>query len=119
MRLLVTENMTDDVSLGVMQITPTQLNDVKTHLFIISHDFDTVVVELTDKLQLGVLKKLVTRTKVIPIVGNNPSSHIISLICELYPEESAKLRYQFMRDRAGIDMVVDEIRKANCWEEFY
>lgn len=119
MRLLVTDCPSDDISLGVMQMSSAEFNDVRCHLFILSHDFDEVVVDLTDKVQLGLLPKLAGRTKVIPKVEGDPSSHVISLLCELYPEQSARLRYEFMRNRAGVVDIVDELRRDNHWSDFY
>lgn len=119
MRLFVTETPVEDVSFDMVNMSVAEFNNVSCHLFIVSQDFDEVVIELSDKVNLGMIRPLMSRTKVIPKVPADMTSHIISLLCEMYPEKSAELRYAFIRDKSKANTVVTDMCKENGWAQFY
>lgn len=119
MRLLVANTPVEDASFDLMQMTVGEFNNPACHLFILSHDFNEVIVELSDDVHLGMLKPLMSRTKVIPKIDGEITSHIISLLCELYPEKSAAMRYAFIRNREDLVALVGQMREEGKWEEFY
>lgn len=119
MRLLVTDVMSADNSFDVVSMSAAEFNTPQAHLFILSNAYDEIVVTLSDKVNLGVLPKLMTRHKVVPKVEGDISPHTISLLCEVVPDKSAELRYTFMRNREGTKDVIDRIARDMGWIRSY
>lgn len=119
MRLIVSERADMDVSFDTVVVSPAEFNNPKCHLFIISNNFDEVVVELSDKVGLGKLRPLMSRVKVFPKVVGEVNSHAISLLCELYPDKSAELRYTMIRDPEGIAKIIESMEKEFHWADYY
>ena len=118
MRLVVSEKG-DDVSFDTIVVSPIEFNNITCHLYILSNDFDEVIVELSDKVSLGKMKPLMQRTKVIPKIVDHVNSHTISLLCELYPERSAELRYALIRNPESIDDKIRLMGEELGWTQFY
>ncbi len=119
MRVIVSERDDMDISFDTVVISPAEFNNVRCHLFIISNGFDEVVVELTDKITLGKLRPLMSRVKVVPKIVGDINSHTISLLCELYPDKSAELRYTMMRNPEKVYDIVKSMENQFHWSESY
>ena len=119
MRLIISDTKQDEVSFDVITMSTTEFNDVRYHPFIVSSNFDEAVIELTDKVKVGHVRPLMSIMKVIPKVVEELTPHTISILCELYPDMSAKLRYTYIRDREELNRVVELMKKDYKWEEFY
>ena len=119
MRLLVSLNTEQDVSFDVIVISPYEFCTNAGQLFTISHDFDSCVVELSDKMQLGFLNKLRERMIVIPKIVDGVNSHTISLLTELYPEKSAEMRYALIRNPESINDIINSLSETFKWKSFY
>lgn len=119
MRLLVTDEPKDDLGFDVIQMSTAEFNDKRCHLFIASHDFDAIVIELSDKLQLNRIKPVMGTTCIIPKIPAELTSHTISILCEIYPEMAAKLRYTFIRDKNGIAKLLEDMKTQFHWDDFY
>lgn len=119
MRLIVTERQDMDVSFDTVVISPAEFNCPKCHLYIISNEFDDVVVELSDKVSLGKIRPLMSRVRVTPKVPEQVNSHTISLLCEMYPDKSAELRYTMIREPGKISSVIESMGRELHWSEHY
>lgn len=119
MRLYVTDDIKDDVSFDVVIMTSSEFNCIKSHPFIISNRFDEIVIDITNSIQLGYIKHVMSVTKVIPRIIGEITSHTVSILCEIYKDRAAELRYTFIRDREGFTELVNEMRDEYCWEQFY
>ncbi len=116
MRLIVTET-NEEHPIDVVTATPHEFNGIALHLYMLSNNFDEVIVELSDWIQLGKIRPLMSHTRVIPKIPEKVTSHTISLLTEMYPEKAAELRYTFMRDPSHIKEKIDEIGKTLNWAD--
>lgn len=119
MRLYVTDDIREDVSFDSVTMTSAEFNCIKSHPFIISSRFDEIVIDVTDKIQLGYMTRLMSVTKIIPKILGEVTSHIVSVLCEIYKDRAAELRYTFIRDKEGFVELLNEMRTEYCWEQFY
>lgn len=119
MRLIVTDRQIENISFDTVVMSIGEFNDICSHPYIASANFDEVVVDLDDKVKLGHLRPVMGITKVIPRVMDTISTHTVSVLSEIYPEYAAKMRYTFMRDKEGIRTLINEMCEEYHWSEFY
>lgn len=119
MRLIVTDNPSDNVTFDVVTMSIGEFNDICSHPYIATANFDEVVIDVTDKVKLGHVRPVMSITRVIPKIPDEITSHTISVLSEIYPEKAAELRYTFIRNRDGVKDIIDEMCKAGHWKEFY
>lgn len=119
MRLVVSDIDTDDVSFDTIRMSITEFNDVRYHPFIVSHSFDEIVIDLSEKVKVGHVRPLLAISKVIPKVVGEITTHTVSILCELYPDRSAQLRYTFMRDKEELGRIVERMKTEYGWADFY
>lgn len=119
MRLIVTDRDINNVSFDTVVMSIGEFNDICSHPYIATANFDEVVVDLDDKVKLGHLRPVMSITKVIPRVLSEITTHTVSVLSELYPEYAAKMRYTFIRDKEGIKDLIDKMCEEYHWSEFY
>ena len=119
MRLLITDNPREEVSFDIIQMSTIEFNNIHNHPFIASTKFDEVVVDLNNKIRLGYLAPLMKTTKVIPRITTELDSYGVSILCEIYRERSAELRYAFMKDKDEFNRIINDMKTQYEWERFY
>lgn len=119
MRLIVTDRQIDNTSFDEVIMPISEFNDICSHPYIASANFDEVVVDVEDRVKLGHLRPVLSITKVIPRITDIISTHTISILSELYPEHAAKMRYTFMRNKDGIRELIDKMCEDYHWSDFY
>lgn len=103
------ENLTD------MYLTPEEFADPAYHPFIATTEFDKVIVELCDEIPTGYISQIVAKgNKVIPIIGKLDDK-VVALLCEMYPEHRAEIRFTYMRKRAEFQNVLDKLACEYNW----
>ncbi len=118
MKLYVTDRVMD-VGLDCIAMPIEEFIDISSHPFIASSHFDTVVIDLDDRIPHGIIGNMLGITKVIPRIIDDMTVTKVRLLSEIYPELSAKLRVSFMRDKDGFVNVINDIKKQFEWESFY
>ena len=119
MRLYVTDEIKEDLSFDSVVMTSSEFNCIKAHPFIVSSRFDEIVIDITEKVQLGYIKQVMSVTKVIPKIIGEITSHTVSVLCELYKDRAAEMRYTFIRDKDGFIELINKMKTDYCWEQFY
>lgn len=119
MRLLLTDDVTREVSFDAVTMTSTEFNTVSSHPYIVSHRFDTVVVDLNLKVSLKYLRLLIGITRVIPRVVGELTADSVGILSEIYPDKAAELRVLFMRDKDSFDKLINDLAEQFHWDEFY
>lgn len=119
MRLYVTDEIKKELSFDAVTMTIREFNDIHNHPFIASSKFDEVVVDINSDVKIGYLEPLIKTTKVIPRIVGDITSHTISLLSEIYRDRSAELRFTFIRDKAGIVTLINQMKADYGWERFY
>ena len=119
MRLIVTDEQKDNVSFDTVVMSIGEFNDICSHPYIASSNFDEIVIDLTDKVRLGHVKPIMAITRVIPRIPDVISSHTVSVLSEIYPEKAAELRYTFIRNKEGVKDIIDKMSTDYHWRDFY
>ena len=91
--------------LTAVHLPPNLLSQMGTHLFIKSHEWGTIYIDLTDDIPMGCLKNMYKCAKDIKV--NAPevlTDQAVELLAELYPNLSGKIRqaYLFGGDVRGL-----------------
>lgn len=84
-------------ALTVTHLSPKALKENGTHLFIKSHEWDELVIDLTEDIPKGCLRYVSTCAKNMKInVPGEIDAHIVQLLSEVYPDLSGKIRKTFL-----------------------
>lgn len=84
-------------ALTVTHLFPNSLKENGTHLFIKSHEWDEIVIDLTTDIPKGCLKYVGTCTKKLTVnVPGEIDTHIVQLLSEVYPDLSGTIRKTFL-----------------------
>lgn len=84
-------------ALTAIHLPPNSLKQKATHLFISSHEWGTIYVDITDDIPMGCLKHMHKCTQHIKVsVSDDPTDHDIELLAELYPDLSGKIRQAYL-----------------------
>lgn len=119
MRLYVTDVPNEIVDIGTVFMTQSEFNCIKSQPFIASSKFDAVVIEVTDKTDTSIIKYLRNVTRVIPKLPEEITSHVVTVLGELYKERSAEIRFTYMKSKDEFNKLIETMKKDYCWEQFY
>lgn len=119
MRLLITDEVRNEVSFDTVIMTSIEFNNIHSHPFIASSKFDQVIIDLNDRINVEYLLPLIKTTVVVPRVVGEVSPHAVSILCEIYKDEAAKIRITYIRDKEAFKQLIDDMCKKYKWEEFY
>lgn len=119
MRLLITDEVRNEVSFDTVVMTSTEFNSIHSHPFIASSQFDVVVVDLNDKIKLEYLRPLIGTTVVVPKINGEISSYAVSILCEVYKDLAAQLRVTYIRDKEAFNKLIEELSVKYDWKSFY
>lgn len=108
-----------DGTLGTAVMSIEEFCVIRNHPFIASSHFDSVVVDLDERIPAGYLKHLVGTTKLIPKLIGPVTTHTIRMLSEIYPEYAPRLRHTFLLNRAGVSGLISEIAGTYRWDKFY
>ena len=119
MRLLITDEVGNETSFDTVLMTSIEFNTIHSHPFIISSNFDVVIVDLRVNVDIEYLSYLMKNVIVIPKVIGDISPHAVAILCELYKDKSAELRITYMRDKQAFNNLIASMRKQYDWDSFY
>lgn len=119
MRLYVTDTNVEDINIGTVIMSQQEFNCIKSQPFIASSKFDEVVLEVTDSTDIEVVRNLRKVTKVIPKFPEEITSHMVTVLGELYKERAAEIRFTYMRSKDEFTALVNKMKEEYCWEKFY
>lgn len=119
MRLYVTDSDIDNTTIDLVVMNQSEFNCIKTQPFLASSKFDEVVIELTDTTDLDIVRNLMRVTKVIPKVPDECTSHMVAVLCEIYKDRAAELRFTYMRSKEKFKELIDSMKTQYCWQQFY
>ena len=119
MKLYVTDNHVDDLSLDTVVMPIEEFNTINSHPYIESCKFDAVVIDMVPNIKTEYLASLLNTTIVIPRIVSDIDSRTISLLATIYRDKAAELRYTFMKEPSKIAGIVDSIRETYIWDFYY
>lgn len=91
-----------------MYIPYSLLGDKAVHLFIASSMWDTLVVEIDEKIPEGVLKYMILKCndKKAILPDRKLTQKELALVCEMYPEKAGSVRRAYMLERPIAELLV-------------
>lgn len=91
-----------------MYIPYSLLGDKAVHLFIASSMWDTLVVEIDEKIPEGVLKYMILKCndKKAILPDRKFTQKELALVCEMYPEKAGSVRRAYMLERPIAELLV-------------
>lgn len=81
------------------------------HPFIATTNWEMIYIDLCDKTPKGIIRQMVSTPQVVPVIKSEMSPRIMSLLCEIFVDESAQLRAYYRTDRNAYDKLVQELIK--------
>ena len=101
--------------LGVYQITLEDLADKARHPFIATNKWDEVSIEISEDTPKGYLRQLVGMAIVKPVIVGPVTARTMQILCEIYPDESSKLRATFMKGKDEFEALLEKLKKDLNW----
>lgn len=97
MKLRISEKFSAEHNDGVYSLSTDMLRMKSTHLFIASHAWDSIELDINDTIPAGYLRSLNLVSKDIKIrVPETVTDKTLGLLTELYPDKAGKLRRCYM-----------------------
>ena len=115
MNLFITEDkQRQELIDDSFHLSPDRLQYKAVHMFIASNMWDTISIQLSDKVSEEYTKyfPLVSDT-ILTTIKHKPTDHDLRCLCNLYPEKSGELRYAFMCG-TNLNEVVPNVTISNC-----
>ena len=85
------------------------LNYNSTHLFIASHHWDKLYIELGDEIEFDILKYVQSVCDEVEVkLPEIISEHTVGLLCELYPQRAGKIRKYYMMKKDLMEALRDD-----------
>lgn len=119
MRLFITNNQDMDVSFDVVIMTPAEFNAISNHPYIVSSQFDSIVIDADEDINLEYLKATITKNIVVPRITGDITSKVVNLLATIYMDRAAELQYAFMMNADRLNEIVEELKEQFEWEKFY
>lgn len=120
MKLRVTNNgKMEDISLDTVVMPISEFCDIHSHPYIATTEFDYILVDLSTEIKAGVLRAVIGKHVIIPVMPEQIDSTIVGQLAELYPEYAAKLRFTFVRNKGDISDIVNELSEKFRWNKYY
>ena len=118
MILRITNDSIEEVSLNQQVMTIAEFKDIHNHPWLVTQNFDAVVVDLDSEIPTGYLRRLLGRYIVIPKVPEECTSTIVRLLGDLYPEYQARLMFTFLKDKTQFKLLLEELAETHNWEKY-
>lgn len=93
--LYITVNVPEELT--AIHLPPNSLKQKGTHLFIKSHEWNTLYIDVTEDIPMGCLKYVCEYFQSVKAdVPNGLNDHVVELLAELYPNLSGKIRKAYL-----------------------
>lgn len=121
MKLYITDNTDIEVSIDTTVIGSTEFNSVQSHPYIRTAGFSVVLVDITNnKIKFPYVQGVMQFASVVPYYsGGEISEFGISILCELYKDRAAELRYYSFVDMNKFEEIVLKLKEDYQWELYY
>lgn len=118
MILRITNESANDVSLNQQVMSIAEFKDIHNHPWLVTSKFEAIVIDLVDDIPNGYLRNLLGVHFIVPKIVGPINIHTVRLLNELYPEQSAKLMFTFMRDKDKLQPLLDDMNKQFGWDKY-
>lgn len=111
MVLRITNDQADDFPFEDKVMEIKDFADTATHPFIAAGKWSRVYIDIDDEVPTGIIRQVVKVYTVKPVIKNieDISTKGMLLLCEIFPDHSAKLRYLYMKQRGEFTNLVKEL----------
>lgn len=115
MILKVTDSQLE-FGINVYKLSLFNFGQKEYHPFIATQKWDRVEIDLTDDTPRGYIKQLIQNTVVVPKFDiDNVTPRVMQLLCEVTPDNAAKLRATYLKDKIAFKELVNELSKQYGW----
>ena len=118
MILRITNASVEDIALNQVVMTISEFADIHNHPWLATQSFDMVIVDLVEGIPQGYLKPLVGKFLTIPVIKGELNPSKIRMLGELYPEESAALMFNFIRDKKALESLLKKMEEKYEWNKY-
>lgn len=119
MKLHVTNDINADDTIDTVCINETQFNDIATHPYIASKNFDVIIIDTDLSLNLEYIKVMCGYVRVIPKIVEGNTQKQVLILSAIYPNLAAELRVLSIRDINKYNEVIHDLEAKNEWDLYY
>lgn len=102
----------EDFGIATYKIPLDAFGRKEYHPLLAAKIWDKVYIDLNDNTPRGYIKQLVRRTQVIPVFDdNNVTPRVMSLLCEVCPDDTSRIRVAFMNGPEQMNKLVAELKE--------
>lgn len=103
-------NSEEDFGITVHKISLANFAQKEYHPMLAVTKWDKVYIDLCEETPRGIIKQLLRKCQIIPVFDReNVTPRVLQLLCEIIPDESAKLRQSFMKGQDIFKACLDEM----------
>lgn len=110
-------NSTADFGITEQIVTLENFANKVYHPMIAATTWDKVYIDVTDETPRGYIMQLIKRSRVIPVFNKEEvTPRMLQVLCEILPDEAARLRATYMKDKWDFRKLIDELFEE-YWRE--
>lgn len=108
-----------ELMLGEIRLTVEEFINIRNHPSLANAQIDTAVIDLDDRVPSDVLKAMLGKVRIIPVLPEEISAKIVQHLVVLYPERAPILRHKYFMNKGELATEIESLRKAYDWDSFY
>jgi hypothetical protein len=114
---IVRPSSQEETPMGGYRLTYDDLIDPAFHPFLASTKWDYAVVEVDDDVPKNILRQIIINVPFkARIIGDSISMKKMQTLCEICPDEVARLRAEFTKGKEALNKLVGELKERYDWE---
>lgn len=122
MVLFITDNERIEEDFDTIVMGSKEFNFIQAHPYIASSNFSKIYLDLSCPVKSEYVEILKSKAIISPVSSGEITEDTISLLCTLYTEDDAALRYYYIRDKAQLNKLLASLATKYSWrsiDEFY
>lgn len=108
-----------ELMLGEILLTVDEFVNIRNHPYLVNAQIDTAVIDLDDRVPSDVLKAMLGKIRIIPVIPEDITAKIVQHLVVLYPEKAPVLRHKYFMDKGELSSEIYALRKTYDWDSFY
>lgn len=115
MVLFITDNERIEEDFDTIVMSSKEFNFVKAHPYIASSNFSKIYLDLSCPVKPKWIDLLKTKTVLTPVSSGGITQDTINLLTHIYPDDSAALRYYYVKDKAQLAKLLSSLSSRYGW----
>lgn len=119
MNLYITDSEEFNDRKDMYIISPVNFGTPAYHPYLATNKWEVVYVDITDAVPRGYFKQLIKAGSIVVPVFNGPvTMKTVLLLCEIFPDDMAKLRVAFTKGKEEFDKVLNIMKEKYGWSMY-